>query len=286
MRRLLFSIVALALLSVPSSSFAATTQVNMTASAFSPKNLNLNYGDTVTWKNIGKTNHQIVANNGSFASGLLRPGQSFSFTFKAAGKYNYHDALKPSLVGSVSVKGLPPAVTLGVSAPIITYGQQTQLTGTVNNGQANEAVTVMTQPYGSSVQALATVMTGAGGSFAFTIQPTIYTTYNVSWKGANSQTVTVQVRPKLTLVRSGSRLVERTSGTASYAGHHVYLQKHSQFGQWVTVGKLKLGPLGGKILKVPHRIGTTVYRVYMTTNQAGLGYLESWSNTVRVTYKR
>src|SRR5262245_62982987 len=247
MRRLLFSIVALTLLSLPlsSSGFAATTQVNMTASAFSPKNPTINYGDTVTWKNIGKTNHQIVANNGSFASGLLRPGQSYTYTFKAAGKYGYHDALKPSLAGTVNVKGLPPAVTLGVSAPIITYGEQTQLTGTVNNGQPNEAVTVMTQPYGSSVQALATVMTGAGGQFAFTIGPTIYTTYNVSWKGANSQTVIVQVRPKLTLTRSGSRLVERTIGTLSYAGHHVFLQRHSQFGQWVTVGKLKLGPLGG-----------------------------------------
>ena len=74
--------------------------------------------------------------------------------------------------------------------------------------------------------------------------------------------------------------------TPSYAGRHIYLQRRSPFGQWVTVEKLKLGPLGGRIFTAPHVKGTIAYRVYMTTNQSGLGYLDTWSNLVKVHYSR
>src|SRR5215218_2651120 len=219
MRRLLVpTLTALTLLSLPSSSIAATIQVKMTATAFSPKTLTINVGDTVTWTNAGATNRQLVANNGIFASGLLKPGQSYSFVFKGAGKFGYHDALKPSLTGTVTVKGPPPSVTLGVATPIITYGDQTTITGTVSNGKPNEAVLVNSQPYGSSVQQLASLMTGTGGTFTYSIAPTLFTTYSVSWKGVSSQTITVQVRPRLTLTRSGSRLYLKTAATSSHAG--------------------------------------------------------------------
>ena len=145
---------------------------------------------------------------------------------------------------------------------------------------------VNSQGYGATVQQVASLTTTANGSFSYTIAPSLYTTYSVKWKGVSSQTVTVQVRPKLTLAKFGARLYARTAATPSFAGRHVYLQKHSQFGQWVTVGKLTLGPQGGKIFKVAHVKGTTYYRVYISTNQAGLGYLESWSNAVAVHYSK
>jgi len=54
----------------------------------------------------------------------------------------------------------------------------------------------------------------------------------------------------------------------------------------VTVQKLKLGPNSGRIFKAPHVKGTFTYRVYITTNQAGTGYLDSWSNSVQVHFRR
>ena len=277
---------AASILALPSSGFAATVNVRITATAFSPKTLTVNVGDTVTWTNLDRANHQIVANNGIFASGALKTGQSYSYTFKGAGKFNFHDALKPSISGTVDVKGPPPSVTLGVASPIVVYGDQTTISGTVSNGKANETVYVNSQPWGSSVQQVATLTTGTGGAFTYTIAPTAYTTYSVKWGSSVSPTIIVQVRPRVTLTRTGSSLYGKVAATPSYAGRHIYLQRHSQFGQWVTEGRMKLGPLGGRIFKIPHRIGTSYYRVYITTNQAGLGYLEAWSNAVRVTVTR
>ena len=42
----------------------------------------------------------------------------------------------------------------------------------------------------------------------------------------------------------------------------------------------------GRIVKIPHRKGTFSYRVFMTTNQAGTGYLDSSSNAVKVRFRR
>ena len=62
------------------------------------------------------------------------------------------------------------------------------------------------------------------------------TTYSVRWKTVTSQTVTVQVRPKVTLTRtSRTRLFAKFAATPSFAGRTIYVQRRSKFGQWVTV---------------------------------------------------
>jgi len=286
MKRLLLLTVTALVLALPASTSAATIGIRITATAFSPKTVTINQGDSIKWTNADKVDHQLVANNGAFASPILKAGQSWSFTFSTAGRFNYHDALKPTLTGTINVKGPPPSVTLGVNAPIVFYGDQVTVSGTVSNAKANEPVLILAEPYGSSAQQVAILMTGAGGAFTYTATPTILTNYSATWKGAASQKVTVQVRPHLTLSRtSRTRLSARITSTKSFARHFIYLQRRSSFGQWVTVEKLRLGPLSGRLFTAPHRKGTTTYRVFMTTNQAGLGYLATWSNSVRVRYR-
>ena len=286
MRKTFVPFIAVLVLAVPAQSQAATIAVTIKSTSFSPKSITINQGDTVKWTNGDKVDHQIVANKGSFASAVLKPGQSYSFTFNTSGGFSYHDALHPSIAGAVYVKGPPPSISIGVNFPIIDYGAQTVISGTVSSGKANEQVLVLAQPYGSSAQQIATLETGTGGAFSYTTAPTIYTTYSVRWKTATSQTVTVQVRPSITLTRSGkTRLHTRVKATPSFAGRTVYLQRLSGFGQWVTVEKLKLGVNSGRIFTAPHRKGTSTYRIYMTTNQAGTGYLATWSNSVRVRYR-
>jgi plastocyanin len=287
MRKLLYPIVAVFVLALPAPGVAATISIKATATGFTPKTVTINQGDSVKWTNVDKVNHQLVANNGAFASGILKPGETYSFTFNAAGKYGYHDALHPAFTGTITVNGPPPSVTIGVSVPIITYGDQTTISGAVSNAKAGEPVLVLAQPYGSSVQQVAALMTGTSGTFTYTTGPTVLTAYSVKWKTATSQTVTVQIRPRVTLAHtSATRLFARVTATPSFAGRSIYLQRRSKFGQWVTVSKLKLGPNSGRSFKAPHRKGRFTYRVYITTNQAGAGYLDSWSNSVKVRYRR
>jgi len=286
MRKALISIAAVLVLALPASSSAATIAVKITAAGFSPKTVTVDQADIVKWTNADKVNHQLVANTGAFASPILKPGETFSFTFNAAGTYHYHDGLKPTLTGTITVTGPPPSVTLVVSAPIVVYGDQTTVSGTVSSAKPNETVTILAQPFGSSPQQVANLMTGAGGAFVYPTTPNLLTIYTAKWKTASSQPVTVQVRPKLTLApTSATRLFAKITGARSFAGRSIYVQLRSSFGQWVTVEKLKLGPNSGRIFTAPHRKGTFTYRAYMTTNQAGSGYLDTWSNSVRVRYR-
>ena len=107
MKRALFSIAAVLVLALPASSSAATISVKIGATTFNPKTVTVNQGDSVEWVNVDKVNHQLVANNGAFASSILKPAAKYTFTFNAAGTFHYHDALKPSLTGTVVVKGRP-----------------------------------------------------------------------------------------------------------------------------------------------------------------------------------
>jgi plastocyanin len=287
MRRLIAAFAASTALVVAAPAHAATVDVKITKSGFSPSSVRINFGDTVKWTNSDTTNHQIVANNGLFASPILAPKQSYSFTFKTAGRFPYHDAIHPSLKGVVRVNGPPPSLTFGATNPIVVYGTQTTLNGTVSNTRANENVTLFYQPYGqtSPIQ-LAVLKTTTGGVFSFTTTPNIYTTYWAQWRSAKSQQAVVQVKPRITFTPRGRRFYTTVSAADhSWAGHFVYLQRLSRFGQWVTTLKLKLGPKSARLFSIPRRRGVTVYRVYMTVNQAGLGYLDSHSGTQKVRRK-
>ena len=175
MKRLLVPFIAVLALALPAQSLAATVSIKIGASSFTPKNVTINQGDTVKWTNTDNANHQIVANKGAFASGILRPGATYTFTFNTSGGFAYHDALHPSTSGAVYVKGPPPQVSVGVSQPIVTYGEQTQIAGTVSSQKANEQVLILAQPYGSSAQQVATLETSAGGAFYYTTTPTMLT---------------------------------------------------------------------------------------------------------------
>jgi plastocyanin len=73
----------------------ATLTVKIMPGAFTPASVTINSGDTVTGRTTRTGMHQVVSDDGAFVSPVLKAGQSYSFTFKARGKYVYHDALHP-----------------------------------------------------------------------------------------------------------------------------------------------------------------------------------------------
>ena len=262
----------------------ATKAVAIKATGFSPASVTIATTDAVKWTNRDTKNHQIVANNGSFASAVIRPGKSYTHTFNTAGTFRYHDALHPSLAGKVVVKGPPPAVTIATASPIIDYGQSTHIAGTVSSAKAGETVTVWAQPYGtvSPIQ-VATLLTAANGVWDLVVKPTLLTTYTARWKSTVSQPVGVQLRPSIAFSaykRYGSVKVKTDR---SLKGKKVYLQKFTRFHEWVKVRPVVLGNGSAKhfLLGLPrgHRYAV---RIFMSLNQVGAGYLDGYSRTVAV----
>jgi plastocyanin len=290
MRRLLLALVAGLALAVAGAAPAATIAVRITKSGFTPANITINFGDTVAWHNSDTVDHQLVADDGTFASPILKAGQNYSFTFRRAGTFRYHDALKPTLKGRVTVKGPAPALTLGATAPIVTYGTAVTLSGVVNNQKAGETVTLYAKPYPqtSAVQ-IASVLTGTGGGYSYTVTPELFTVYEAHWKNAVAGGVTLQVAPKMTLSapHNGYFKTQVSAGAHSFAGRTVYLQRYNRaFSQWITIRSLKLGPLSGRLFKVSVRSlprGRYSFRTFLTVNQAGPGYLSAHSGSQPIT---
>jgi plastocyanin len=291
MRKLLIALAATAALTAVPASSAATSRVSITDTGFRPARVTISAGDTVTWRNDGKQNHQVVATTGGFASPVLRPGQSYSFKFTGQGTIGYRDSLNPTRTGSVVVKAPPPppaGVSIGESQPIVIAGSTFRLTGAVSTGQANQTIEVYEQPYPQSSFALkTTVKTTTGGYWDLVITPTVLTTYYVNWveKKVKSTTDMIQVRPRLSIAYSAAtkKFSARISGIEPKPGRFIYLQRLSTLGQWINTKKVTLGTLGGTTTftaTLPK--GSYRYRLFMTVNQAGPGYLASWSGTLLI----
>lgn len=92
------------------SSSKTSTTPKVTSVAVSLKNLafypsvsNIKIGTKVRWTNKDVVNHTIVSDSGTFNSGTLSPGQSFSFTFNKLGSVNYHCTIHPAMKGLIII---------------------------------------------------------------------------------------------------------------------------------------------------------------------------------------
>jgi plastocyanin len=73
--------------------------------AFSPDQVEIAVGDTVTWTNQDQVPHTATSNQqGVFQSGTITPGSSFSHTFTEAGEFPYHCEFHPNMSGTIVVR--------------------------------------------------------------------------------------------------------------------------------------------------------------------------------------
>jgi len=72
--------------------------------AFQPGTLTVPVGTTVTWTNNDSTQHTVTADDGSFDSGVLQQGATFSQTFTTAGTFSYHCNIHSSMTGTITVQ--------------------------------------------------------------------------------------------------------------------------------------------------------------------------------------
>lgn len=86
--------------SAPVQTNAVTVQDN----SFSPANIQVSPGTTVTWSWPTGTNTHNVTFNDGVSSGDKASGQTYSRTFSAAGTFSYVCTLHGGMTGSVLVK--------------------------------------------------------------------------------------------------------------------------------------------------------------------------------------
>ncbi|MHB8601955.1 MAG: cupredoxin domain-containing protein [Nitrosotalea sp.] len=107
---------------------------------FAPNPLTVTPGTTVTWKNTDTVSHYVTSGKVSdettgtvFDSGnLIKPGNSYQFTFAAAGIFDYFCSVHPWMTGQVIVSGA--AAT------------STQSTGSTQAGSMNMTTSQSTSP--------------------------------------------------------------------------------------------------------------------------------------------
>lgn len=85
--------------------------VTISPQGFSPKDITVKVGDSITWTNGDSANHTVSSDNHPVHTlypflnlGKIMPAETKSVMFEKAGKYTYHDHLNPSNTGSVTVE--------------------------------------------------------------------------------------------------------------------------------------------------------------------------------------
>jgi plastocyanin len=70
-------------------------EIAMNSISFAPRTLKVAKGTTLRWVNHDVVPHTMTSNDNAINSGVLDPGDDFSFTFETAGIYEYHCSLHP-----------------------------------------------------------------------------------------------------------------------------------------------------------------------------------------------
>ncbi len=79
-------------------------QSDAAGTAFDPPVVQIFVGSIARWTNNDTVGRSVEADDGTFASGLLAPGQKYSYEAKKVGKFNYHDGTRPYAVATLEVR--------------------------------------------------------------------------------------------------------------------------------------------------------------------------------------
>lgn len=189
----------------------------------------------------------------------------------------------------------PKSVSLDGTRSIVVYGGAVNLFGSVANAQPNESVTITEQRVpsfssGTSVRNVATVQTATDGSFSVLVRPIIRTLYRASTGQTTSNTIAVNVRPRLSLTRVGfHRFALKATAARSFAGKYGVLQRFSvRSHRWITVKRVfftrafvGVSPTVTSRAVFRARVGSARIRVLVPSSQVSPGYLSGVTNVAR-----
>lgn len=136
---------------------AATVSVTIRENVFLPQEVHVDPGDSVTWTNSGTQTHDVTADGGTFVSGDLGRGRSFTHTFAKAGTYYYHCSFhgRPGKQGmwGVVVVGDPEPQEPGAKRPRIHVpGDYKTIQAAVDAAQGGSTIVIGPGTYSGGVR--------------------------------------------------------------------------------------------------------------------------------------
>jgi plastocyanin len=219
-RRVAAAVLAVAAVVLAAGSAAAdapTRTVTMPGKLYDPARLSVLVGTTVTWKNDDSVNHTVTGDGegeGSFSSGYLPPGGSFTYTFAKQGRYAFHCTIHKFMRGEVDVFGL---VLSGPEGPV-TAGRRVVFAGLAPPGTESVALR------GGAAER--TVRARPDGSYAVGVTVTVPGTYVAVAGELRSPALRVRVRPTVHVVRAREEL--RVSVDPARPGATAVLQSYDR----------------------------------------------------------
>ena len=83
---------------------ANATKAEMRTMVFGPRRIEISAGGSVTWTNNDPLVHTITADDGSWDSGPIEPGKTWTHTFTQAGEYAFHCTPHPFMKAVIVVR--------------------------------------------------------------------------------------------------------------------------------------------------------------------------------------
>jgi plastocyanin len=220
---------------------AATTEVTMPGTVFTPSTVRVLVGDSVRFMNHDTRPHTATADDASFDTGSILPHGEATASFAAAGSFSYFCRIHSFMRGRVDVV----ALLLAGLATQPAKGAPVTLAGRAGTGISS---VTLERAEGAGWTAVATAAPNAAGGFAFTLRLTAPATFRVRAGTAISGTVAlrpIDVRVRLTRTRRGSKYTLR-AGVAPVGGAAVVsFQRYvPELFQWKTIARRKLDRTG------------------------------------------
>lgn len=210
-------------------------------------------------------------------------GSTLRVTVRASNAYGSTSTTSDRIGVVTDVPVVIVTTSMTASTSAVTYCATARLSGTVSSGKAGEVVTILALSYGQvAATPLGSATTSGTGQWTFTVQPGIQTTYTAKTSTSTGSPLMINVHPRVGLGYQQhifSTKVTGGSGTTSFAGKVVFFQRRNASGAWVTLDKVVLNLNSFARFKVTLPRGRSYVRVYITTTQAGAGYLDGASAT-------
>lgn len=213
-------------------SAAAPADVEMPEKLYVPRHLDVLVGTTVTWRNTDRTTHTVTEDEDVFDSGHLRPGDSFSRTFRERGTFTFHCTIHRFMRGSLSVY----EVVLRAPHEAVGAGRRVALEGVAPEGAA-EVLLERVSPSPRTV--VGRVVPDDAGVFSFHVRAPEPRSYVARVAAASSPAVAVRVSPRVRVATTATAVA--VVARPARPGSVVLLQRYERERfDFVTVARARL----------------------------------------------